>query len=113
MYIILSPYPFSFHLNISVSEWGRDLYVGSDGGGAIAAGCGCLFEYYYYGHVDQSCGRCLKRFIYTLLMPLVTDTDSSHKYSQASIMLYSLWKSAGGILCEVDHSFGWCSEADN
>lgn len=34
------------------------------------------------------CGRCLKRFIYMHQMQLVTDTDSSHEYSQAAIMLY-------------------------
>lgn len=54
MYIILSSYPFSFPLNISVSVWGRGLYLGS---------WLWKLEYYYYGHVDQSHGPCLKGFI--------------------------------------------------
>lgn len=51
-------YPFplslSFPLNVSVSVWGRGLYLGS---------WLCKLECYYYGHVEQSHGPRLKPFI--------------------------------------------------
>lgn len=99
MYIILSPYPLSFHLNISVSGWGRMLHIGSVSGGAIAAACGSQFKY-YVPVLWPMLGKHYLSFHITLVIDkrLTTPIQSYPDCNNTE----PSWKSAGGIHCQVN-----------